>query len=75
MNELEGYKALILLQATGDIIYKRRQLERMCGYPADYGGDELLLKNIDEFFKDKNITLELQIAHEYYDKLLPPKKP
>ncbi len=65
MLRSEGFEALILIQAAGTIISKRRELETMCGWPADYGGDELLLKRIDEFLSDSHIKVELKEAMKF----------
>ncbi len=65
MNYQQEYAALILLQATQGVIHKRRKLETMCGYPSDYGGDELLIKRLDEFLSDTNIQHEVKDAIEF----------
>ena len=38
--------AIFLLAVAADKIEKRRKHEQMCGYPEDYGEDELLLKRM-----------------------------
>lgn len=74
MNTPEQMTALILIQAAGTMIYKRRELERMCGYPKDYGGDAMLLTRIDQFLSDSNIAVELRDAEAAFKTLLKEKK-
>ncbi len=62
MLQTDQYQSLILLKAASIIITKRREAERMCGYPEDYGGDADLLKRIDEFLCDGYIKIELDEA-------------
>ncbi len=54
--------ALILLSATQDIIRNRRHLEKACGYPSNYGGDEMLIQSIDKFLSDSDIQHEVDVA-------------
>jgi hypothetical protein len=59
MNEKAQDAALLLLAATQQIIAKRRQMEMVCTWPPEYGGDELLLKRIQEFLEQKEIKYQL----------------
>lgn len=70
MNEHEGFTALVLISAAGDAISKRRDIERMCMYPPEYGGDELLLKRIKQFLSDASISRELELAVAAFKKLM-----
>ncbi len=65
MLHSEGVEALILIDAASTIIHQRREMERMCGYPPEYGGDELLIKRIDEFLGDSHIKVELAEAKKF----------
>lgn len=62
------YNALLIIQAAGTVISKRRDMERMCGYPPEYGGDELILKAIDDFLSKEDTKHELKEAHEFVKK-------
>ncbi len=55
-------QALLLIQAAGTAMAKRREMERMCGYPPEYGGDEIVLKAIDDFLSDTHIEHDLKDA-------------
>lgn len=68
MIHTEYYHSLILLQLTGEAIHRRRKLEKLCSYPSNYGGDELLIKKIDEYFDNEDIKDDLREAHEYLKK-------
>lgn len=59
------FQALILIQAAGTVILKRRQMEAMCSYPSEYGGDENLLKCIDTFLSDTEIQHDLAEATKF----------
>ncbi len=65
--------ALILLSAAQEIIKNRRQLELMCGYPPEYGGDRELLQSIDKFLSDSDIQHEVNQAIKKIKKFM--KKP
>jgi hypothetical protein len=62
MNQERYFTALILIAGTQRIIKERRKTEMMCGYPEEYGGDEILLKRIDTFMADTHIQHDLQDA-------------
>jgi hypothetical protein len=72
MLQQSQYSAILLLVATQAVITERRKTEQLCGYPADYGGDELLAEKITEFLATPDIQQELLEAMEFVNKL--PKK-
>lgn len=41
-------QAMVLCVLAREAIGQRRRLEEACGYPAEYGGDELLLARLVE---------------------------
>ncbi len=63
------YTALILVAAAQHIIKERRKTEMMCGYPSEYGGDEDLIKKIDEFMANTHIQHELKEAMAFAKKM------
>ena len=65
MMTTDHYSALILIKATQQVITERRSLEKMCGYPSDYGNDETLLLRINEFLGEKHIAHELEEAVKF----------
>jgi hypothetical protein len=68
MDQVSYFQALLLIQAAGTAITKRRAMESMCGYPADYGGDEEVLKSIDTFLSNSYVELELKEAIKFVKK-------
>ncbi len=69
MNRELQYAALLLLQAARDIMTERRKTEMMCGYPSDYGGDEVLLEKIAKFLDlDHYMRQEVIEARDYLKK-------
>ncbi len=62
MNDKAQDVALLLLAATSEVIAKRRQMEMMCTYPPEYGGDAKLLSRIQEFLDVKDIKSQLDEA-------------
>jgi hypothetical protein len=65
MDQVSYFQALLLIQASGAIIAKRRAMESMCSYPVEYGGDEELLKSINTFLSNSYVKLELKEAIEF----------
>jgi hypothetical protein len=43
-------------------------MERFCGYPPEYGADELLLQRIDEFLSEEDIQHEIKEGLEFWAK-------
>jgi hypothetical protein len=41
-------------------------MEAACGYPPEYGDDELLLQRIDEFLSDEDIQHGLKEGLEFW---------
>ncbi len=68
MHQPEIFTALILIKAASTVIGKRRKMESFCGYPSDYGGDELLLEKMNEFLSNPGIAHELTDAIEFNKK-------
>ncbi len=68
MYQQEQNAALILLSAAQHILTERRKTEMMCGYPPEYGGDELLIKRINEFLGNPEIAHEVKEALEFSKK-------
>ncbi len=68
MNQESQYTALILISAAQKLITERRKTEYMCGYPSEYGGDELLLQRINEFLDNKTTQHELIEALNFVKK-------
>jgi hypothetical protein len=62
MMTTDHYTALILISAAQKLITDRRKLEKMCGYPPEYGNDEKLLQRINEFLGEQHIEHELKEA-------------
>ncbi len=56
------------MSAAQKIITQRRETERFCGYPPEYGNDELLLKRINEFLDISATQHELIEALDYFKK-------
>ncbi len=75
MEEHQERAALILIQATQGIIHERRRTEMFCGYPPEYGGDELLIKRIDEFLSNSDIQHEVKQALKFAKKFKDHKPP
>jgi hypothetical protein len=68
MQTTDYYTAIILVSAAQKVITHRRMIEHGCGYPPEYGGDEILLKRIDEFMSDVNIQHEVKDAIAFWEK-------
>lgn len=52
--------ALLLIYTAGNAMSKRRSTEMMCGYPADYGGDQFILEKIREYLNNPSIKEKLK---------------
>lgn len=54
-------QSVLLLILTASAVSKRKMYEKMCGYPDDYGDDNILLKRIIEFLKSDQIKPLVEI--------------
>ncbi len=69
MNQGDYFQALILVAAAQVAMKQRRKTETICGYPPEYGGDEEILKGIDKFLANTNVSHDLIDAMDFYTKL------
>lgn len=51
---------------TEQAISKRKWVESACGYPEEYGGDNVLLATITGFLKSRDIADEVNVLRREY---------